>query len=146
MKAKEIKDITNVVINFNPFLLRAENGKIMTYKNAEECYALAVLTLWHEFPLGFVDVAYFMAQHQGLSPLRIFRILRGREYCFLSWSKHNPYRNDKLRQILRLLLINSECKLDENLFYKAVDFLDEMMGHNRYDPVNIQPNLLNVID
>lgn len=146
MKANEIKDIANVVTNFNPFLLRDETGKIMTYKDAEECYALTVLTLWHEFPLGFVDVAYFMAQHQGLSPLRIFRILRGREYCFLSWSKHNPYRNDKLRQILRLLLVNSECKLDENLFYKAVDKLDEMMGRNRHEPVNIQRNLLNVID
>ena len=146
MTPKTYNDLIHVLAEINPFLMGNENGRLITYRDAKECYQLVLFALWSHFPLGFVDVAFFMLRHQGLSALRICNILKGREYCFLKWDKHDPERNDKLRQILRLLLQESGCPLNEKLFYDAVENLDNFLKNSRIDVKKTCINNLNVIE
>ena len=120
--------MTAALSRLNPFMLRNEEGRLIMYADAKECYQLCLMALWSDFPLGFVDLAYFMRKHQQLSPYRIMCILGIREFCFVRiWDKKDPERIGKLRAIMKLLLVESGCRFDELAFESAVDALDSFL-------------------
>ena len=128
MKRRSLEDMTAALSRLNPFMLRNEEGRLIMYADAKECYQLCLMALWSDFPLGFVDLAYFMRKHQQLSPYRIMCILGIREFCFVRiWDKKDPERIGKLRAIMKLLLVESGCRFDELAFESAVDALDSFL-------------------
>lgn len=118
--------IRHALSQSNPFLLRNVLGRIMVFSSPKEAYLCVIALLNAEFPLGFVDLAYFMLKYQRLSPVRVFQKLGQKEYCYVRiWDTiRNAERLKLLRLILCKLLSVSGCPFDESSFGDALKEFD----------------------
>ena len=130
----------------NPFVFRAETGRLNLYKSPLECYELCLWLLFCEFPAGFIDLAYFMIKYQRLSAYQVSLILGQREYAYVRiWDNEDPERPRKLRGVIRTLLTVSGCNFDEGHFGDALSRLDERLEKERAKQEYIKLNNLNII-
>lgn len=140
--------IRHALSQSNPFILRDEQGHIMVFSSPKKAYLFVLTSLNTEFPLGFVDLAYFMLKYQRISPFRVFQKLGHKEYCYVRvWDTRNVDRLKKLRLILCKLLSVSECPFDESSFGDALkdfDAIYEKMklseNYQMYDNLNVIEN------
>ena len=127
MTREQKQTIRDALSTTNPFMLRGETGRIILYESAKECYQLVLTGLFAEFPAGFADVAYYMMKYQRLNAQQVFNICGYRDVAIVPWWDKGPDRDNKIRQILGLLLKPSGCPLDEDLFQQSLDNLDALL-------------------
>lgn len=139
--------IRHALSQSNPFILRNEFGRIMVFSSPKKAYLYVLTMLNDEFPLGFVDLAYFMLKYQRISPFRVFQKLGMKEYCYVRvWDTRNVDRLKYLRLILCKLLSVSECPFDESSFGDALKEFDAIIAKTSLAENYQIHNNLNVIE
>lgn len=123
---REDKGMLRVALGaVNPFALRNENGGLAIYSSATEAYKETLLTLWSEFPRGFIDIPYFMVKYQGLAIREAERKCAGKQYALIRLSdRDDKERRSKLKQLLEMLLRVSKVPFDENSFMVGLQCFD----------------------
>lgn len=137
------KDIKTVLALSNPFMFRMDDGRLCSFVKTEDCYIIAMFSLYNNFPAGFVDVPLFMMSKQNLSPKEANRICPEKQYAYIEWwNLECPKTLYKLRYVFRLLLKVGDFVLNDDFFDRAVRGLqDYIRQHN----VNNNKNNLHVL-
>ena len=147
MKKQDRRIINAAIAQLNPFLLREEDGRLKVFKNAKECYAATLRALYETFPLGYIDMPYFMMKFQGTTATEANNLCRTRQYAYVRlYETGNVQRTQKLRNVLQVLLKVSGTLFDEAHFGDALSAFDNMLVNGDYAKYGINKlNNLNVI-
>lgn len=123
MKRNLNKFLTDMIQRANPFLVIDEEGKLKYYTSTKEAYKDCILSIFSEFPLGFVDVGMYMMKYQRLTSVQVSIYLGMKQYCFLKYSLLTNFPDifrDRLKALLLVLLKPSGSKFDVAAFENAM--------------------------
>lgn len=143
MKKEDLLQVRGALQHINPFMFRAETGRLLTYKDANASYVQCLMALLREFPAGFIEIPYFMMKYQGVTPLQVGLLVGAREYAYIKlWDKMDSRREALLKQVLDILLQVSGCSFDYAAFSYAVTQLDHYL--KTWDMLPMYQNLNNL--
>ena len=116
-----------LIANVNPFLMINEDGNPLKAADAKEAYFKLFVALYKDFPCGFIDLPYFMVQHQRINLTEAEKCCGMHQYAMLSWMRDLEDRNKTLRRICEKMLEVSGVPFDDSAFWGAVSSFSEFM-------------------
>lgn len=118
MNKKQDEIVMNLMYNHAPFGIYDDLGmKVKMYPNAKEAYKDALMYLWIEFPLGYIDMPLFIYEYQQVPIRDAERRCINRELFHIDLANiEDKKRVQQLRDVFAVLLRQTGCEFDENSF------------------------------
>lgn len=102
--------------------------KPQLYPTAHEAYYDVLMRLYMEFPKGYIDMALFVNEHQGVPIRDAERYCVNGEYFKINLTNiQDGARMSQLRAIFCILLKKTGCDFDESTFRTALFNFDNYL-------------------
>ena len=124
MNYYDIKDYREILRCVNPLGLRVNTDRVNIYPSPSECYLDCLKLLDTEFPRGFIDLPLFMAKYMKQPLLLAARKCCGKQYVLVNLWKEDDYRNEKIEDIMKVLLKTTKITLSRDSLDKAITYFD----------------------
>ena len=126
----EAKDFETLIMQHNPFAIKAMDGRIHFFATYSEVYLYVLNVLYMQYPRGYVDLILLVSDLTKLKASdceQVFRDMRSiwgatpEKMIVYKWDSTDRADHKGLEEIMKCLHIISGTQFDEEAFAKAMD-------------------------
>lgn len=126
----EAKDFETLIMQHNPFAIKATDGSIQFFATYSEVYLYVLNVLYIQYPRGYVDLILLVSDLTRLKAgdcEQVFRDMRSiwgatpEKMIVYKWDSTDRADHKGLEEVMKCLHIISGTQFDEEAFAKAMD-------------------------
>lgn len=119
------KSFVDLIMRYNPFGFKKENGDTCIFKTYTDCYLYALKKLYLQFPRGYIDMALFVEAQTKLPFNDSVRVVKSwksmdiQETMLIDFTDEGVVPRYQLSGIMKALHTISETRFNDAMFLEA---------------------------